>query len=275
MPHEHEHEHEEHTPHHDAPHHERKEYAGLAFTIGAKTLFFSGLILGLLVMGIPATFFATRASTGGTLGAPSYAPSAPTQPTNPGSAPKPGPVKPVSKDDHIRGDKNAKVTLIEYSDLECPFCARFHPTAKQLLDEYKGKVNWVYRHFPLSFHANAQKEAEASECAAELGGSDAYWKYVDAIFERTTSNGTGFALDKLAPLAKEIGLDEKKFKDCLDGGKMTARIQKDFSDGQSAGVDGTPGSILLTKSGKSALIPGAVPYDTLKSQLDQLLAQEK
>lgn len=270
MTHEHEHEHEEH-----APHHERKASGGLAFTIGAKTLFFSGLILGLLIMGIPATFFATRASTGGTLGAPSYAPGAPTQPIDPGSAPKPGPVKPVSKDDHIRGDKNAKVTLIEYSDLECPFCQRFHPTAKQLLDEYKGKVNWVYRHFPLSFHANAQKEAEASECAAELGGSDAYWKYVDTIFERTTANGTGFALDKLAPLAKEIGLDEKKFKDCLDSGKMAARIQKDFSDGQSAGVDGTPGSILLTKSGKSALIPGAVPYDTLKSQLDQLLAQEK
>ena len=266
----------EHESHDHAPHHAKKEQGGLTFTLGARSLFFGGFVLGLVVMAIPTTFFATRA---GTLGAPSapsaYAPT-PTPSGADAAAPQqPGPVKPVSKEDHVRGDANAKITLIEYSDLECPFCQRFHPTVKQLLEEYKGKVNWVYRHFPLSFHANAQKEAEASECAASLGGTDAYWKYIDAIFDRTTANGTGFALAALVPLAKEIGLDEKKFKDCLDSGKMAERIQKDFSEGQSAGVDGTPGTILITKSGKSVLVPGAVPYDMLKSQVDQLLAQEK
>lgn len=265
----------EHESHEHTPHHAKEEQGGVTFTLSARTLFFCGFILGLVVMAIPATFFATRASTTGS--APTAYAGAPTPLSAPGgtAAPTPGPVKPVSKDDHIRGDKNAKITLIEYSDLECPFCQRFHPTVRQLLDEYKGQVNWVYRHFPLSFHANAQKEAEASECAAELGGTDAYWKYIDTIFERTTSNGTGFALDKLVPLAKEVGLDEGKFKECLDSGKMAARIQKDFSEGQSAGVDGTPGNILLTKSGTSVVVPGAVPLEMLKSQVDQLLATEK
>ncbi|MBI4253246.1 thioredoxin domain-containing protein [Candidatus Uhrbacteria bacterium] len=272
-----EHESHEHGQHDHAPHHAKNEQGGITFTLSARTLFFAGLILGLLIMAIPATFFATRASTGSA--APSAAPFVAGAPDGGGAAPAPtappGPVKPVSKEDHVRGDANAKITLIEYSDLECPFCQRFHPTAKKALDEYKGKVNWVYRHFPLSFHANAQKEAEASECAAAVGGNDAYWKYIDTIFERTTANGTGFALDKLVPLAKELGIDEGKFRECLDGGKMAERVGKDFSEGQSAGVDGTPGNILLTKSGKSVIVPGAVPYETLKSQIDQLLAQEK
>lgn len=266
--------------HEHAPQHTHQGTQGVTLTLSARTLFFSGLILGLLVMAIPATFFATRALTSG--GAAAQAPTFAGTPDGSGApadagaqAAPPGPVKPVSKEDYVRGDKNAKVTLIEYSDYECPFCARFHPTAKKALDEYKGKVNWVYRHFPLSFHANAQKEAEAVECAGELGGSDAFWKYSDAIFERTTSNGTGFELDKLTPLAKEIGLDENKFKECLDSGRKAAKVQKDFTEGQSAGVDGTPGNILLTKSGKSVIVPGAVPYETLKSQIDQLLAQEK
>lgn len=273
-----EHELHEHAPHH--VHQSAQGTPGVTFTLSARTLFLSGLILGLLVMAIPATFFATRVSTGGVAvaQAPSLAgaPDGGGAPADAGAPAAPaGPVKPVSKEDYVRGDKNAKVTLIEYSDYECPFCARFHPTAKKVLDEYKGKVSWVYRHFPLSFHANAQKEAEAVECAGELGGSDAFWKYSDIIFERTTSNGTGFALDKLTPLAKEVGLDENKFKECLDSGRKAAKVQKDFTEGQSAGVDGTPGNILLTKSGKSVIVPGAVPYETLKSQIDQLLAQEK
>lgn len=273
-----EHESHEHTSHH--AHQSAQPAPGVTFTLSARTLFIAGLILGLLVMAIPATFFASRASTGGGAGvqAPALvgAPDGGAAPTDAGAPAAPaGPVKPVSKEDYVRGDKNAKVTLIEYSDYECPFCQRFHPTAKKAIDEYKGKVNWVYRHFPLSFHPNAQKEAEAVECAGELGGSDAFWKYTDAIFERSTVGGTGFALDKLTPLAKEIGLDENKFKECLDSGRKAAKVQKDFTEGQSAGVDGTPGNILLTKSGKSVIVPGAVPYEMLKSQIDQLLAQEK
>lgn len=258
-------------------HHPRKEahhQGTVSFTLSAKSLFVGGFILGLLVMAIPATFFATRAAPLAPSGGTAVAPLDGQAPANPTAAQPAGKVKPVSKDDHVRGDANASVTLIEYSDLECPFCKRFHPTVLQLMKEYEGKVKWVYRHFPLSFHANAQKEAEASECAASVGGNDAFWKYIDLIYDRTTSTGTGIALDQLVPMAKEIGVDEKKFKECLDGGKMAQRVQNDFNEGQAAGVDGTPGNILVAKDGTSVIIPGAVPYETLKSQVDQMLAKK-
>src|SRR5690349_16280049 len=94
--------------------------------------------------------------------------------------------------DHIYGNPDAPISLVEYSDFECPFCKRFHSTAKEIIDAYGGKVNWVYRHFPLSMHnPGAEKQAEASECVAQLGGNDAFWKYANAIYARTQSNGNG------------------------------------------------------------------------------------
>lgn len=187
-------------------------------------------------------------------------------------APTAGPVPKVEKDEHIRGNANAKLALIEYSDLECPFCKSFHPTVQKVLDTYKNDVMWVYRHYPLGFHANAQKEAEATECAAELGGNDAFWKYVDAIYERTTSNGIGFALDALVPLAKEQGLNDQKFKECLDTGKYTKKITDQMNAGTAAGVSGTPGSFVLNvKTGESQIVSGAVPFEQVKTTIDAML----
>ena len=196
---------------------------------------------------------------------------APTAPSNP-TAPTAGKIKPVSADEHVLGDINtAKVVMITYSDFECPFCKRFHPIFKQVYDAYKGSVALVYRHFPLSFHVNAQKEAEATECAAELGGNDAFWKFTDAIYDRTTSNGTGFALTKLVPLAGELGLDKVKFKTCLDSGKYAEKVQQDMAEGVEAGVNGTPGNILMTKNGTSKLLPGALPFEVFKQEIDPLV----
>jgi len=179
----------------------------------------------------------------------------------------------ITADDHVRGDRNAPIALVEYTDLECPFCKSFHPTTKQIVDEYKGKVMLVFRHFPLAFHANAQKEAEAAECASELGGNDAFWKYVDAIFDRTTSNGRGFSLDALVPLAGEIGLSQAKFQECLDSGKYTKKIQDEENAGAQAGVTGTPGNIILNvKTGETKLIPGALPFESFKTVIDEMLA---
>lgn len=177
----------------------------------------------------------------------------------------------VTDKDYYRGNKNAKVVLVEYSDLECPFCKSFHPTMQQVIKDYGNKVKWVYRHFPLAFHANAQKEAEAAECAGKLGGNDAFWKYTDAIFERTTSNGTGFALDKLTPLAKELGLNESSFKQCLDSGEMTKKVTDQMAKGSEEGVTGTPGTIVVDSKGEAQLIPGALPYDQVKTYIDNAL----
>ena len=184
-------------------------------------------------------------------------------------SPKPaGNVPPVTDKDHLRGNKDAEIVMVEYSDFECPFCQRFQSTMEQVLVEYGDQAAWVYRHYPLNFHANAQKEAEASECANELGGNEVFWRYTDTIFERTTSNGTGFALDKLTPLAQELGLNQIAFQECLDSGKYAQHVQDDMAGGQKAGVTGTPGTILITKDGKTQLISGALPFEQIKQAID-------
>lgn len=179
----------------------------------------------------------------------------------------------ASTRDHIYGNPNAKISLIEYSDFECPFCKRFHLTAKQLVDVSGGKVNWVYRHFPLAFHnPGAQKQAEASECANALGGNKAFWKYADAIYERTKSNGDGFPLNNLVPLAKEIGLDERIFQTCLESEKYMPRVKEDLIEGAQIGINGTPGNILLNnETGAVKLKMGTVPLATLQAGVEQLL----
>lgn len=182
-------------------------------------------------------------------------------------------VDPLSKTDHLRGNRNAPVLLIEYSDLECPFCKRFHPTAKQTVDSYGGKVAWVYRHFPIEqLHSKAPKESEAAECAAEIGGEDGFWKFIDKVYEVTPSNN-GLDPAELPKIAAQVGLDSGKFKSCLDAGQMAAKVQSQYQSGTKAGITGTPGNILLnTKTGKTKLIPGAVPYDSLKTDIDNLLS---
>jgi protein-disulfide isomerase len=228
---------------------------GLVTGIGATAL----LVLGFSVFGGKLTKSVAAANTNTTT-------------TNTDTtAPTYGNVKAVSKDDYIRGDKNAKVTLVEYSDLECPFCKSFHPTSTKILNDYKGKVNLVFRHFPLSFHANAPKEAQAALCVASLGGSEKYFSFIDKIFERTTSNGTGFSLTALGPLAKEVGVNQAKFQDCLDSGKMQARVSAEEADGQQAGATGTP-TTFVVKDGKTVTaIPGAYSYDQVKAIIDQAI----
>jgi protein-disulfide isomerase len=182
-------------------------------------------------------------------------------------------VRRVSARDHVYGNPNAPISLIEYSDYECPFCKSFHSTAKELVKIYEGKVNWVYRHFPLPFHnPGAQKQAEASECANELGGNEAFWKYTDAIYERTKSNGKGFPLSDLVPLATEHGLDEKRFTQCLENGKYERRVKEDIEEGAQIGITGTPANILLNnKTGEVVLKAGAQPLDAFKPDIAKML----
>lgn len=192
------------------------------------------------------------------------------------SAPKEVKVEPVTDADHIRGNKNAKVIIIDYSDTECPFCKNFHNTLKQVFDEY-GKDNtvaWVYRHFPLDIHKRAPKEAEATECAAELGGSDGFWKYIDEVYKTTTSNDT---LDpaQLPVIAARVGLDKAAFTTCLESGKYKAKIDKEYAAARQAGANGTPYTVIIANGETIPLVDeqgrgyGALPYASLKTIIDQ------
>lgn len=182
---------------------------------------------------------------------------------------------PVTADDHILGDPNAPIVIVEYSDTECPFCKTFHGTMDKIMNEYgkDGRVAWVYRHFPLDqIHPKADKEAEATECAAELGGNDAFWKYLNRIFEITPSNNQ-LDLAKLPEMAVEIGLDKTKFETCLASGKYAAKVESMFQSGVVAGVRGTPHSIIVTnKDGSKYPLEGAQSYQVIKTVIEAGLA---
>ncbi len=188
-------------------------------------------------------------------------------------APSPVTVDPVTDKDFIRGDKKSRIVLIEYSDFECPFCKSFHPTAKQVVDTYKGQVAWVYRNFPLEqIHPKARKLAETGECVAEMGGTEAFWKYADKIYNLPSVSS--FDMATLPDFAADLGIDKTKFKDCIDSGRLAKLVEADYQSGIKAGVNGTPGNILLdTKTGKTQMIPGAVPFEQLKQAIDGMLSQ--
>ncbi len=182
-------------------------------------------------------------------------------------------MRPVSADDHILGNPSAQVLMVEYSDTECPFCKAFQPTLQRIMDEYgkDGKVAWVYRHFPIAeLHSKAPKEAEALECANELGGADAFWKYENLIYATTNSNNSLDA-GQLPIMAGKIGLDVGKFNSCLSSGKYAAKVQADYEDAIKAGGRGTPNTILVSKDGTKVDIMGNQPYEVVKADIDALL----
>jgi len=128
----------------------------------------------------------------------------------------------VSAEDHVKGSRNAQVFLIEYSDFECPFCQRFHPTAQQVVDEYDGQVAWVYRHFPLrTIHPKAEAAAQASECAAEQGGDEGFWAFTDVLFSDPTM------LSDLGSAATKAGLNAASLQACVDSEKYKDRVERE------------------------------------------------
>jgi protein-disulfide isomerase len=189
-----------------------------------------------------------------------------------------GPVKVSIDDDPIMGKKDAKLTIIDFSDYECPFCKRyFDDTFSQIKKEYidTGKIKYVYRDLPLSFHANAHKEAQAAECAREQGGDAVYYKYHDEIFKRTTSNGTGLALDQLSVIANDLGLNGDALQKCLDSEKYKAEVDKDLADAATVGANGTP-TFFIGKSTANGIIEGArivgaQPFSAFQAEIDKLL----
>lgn len=183
-------------------------------------------------------------------------------------------VAPVTESDHIRGNPNAPIVLVEYSDYDCPFCKNFHETMQQVMAEYgvDGQVAWVYRHFPLQqLHPNAPKIAEASECVAELGGNDAFWTFTDLVFsERGTNDPTD--ISRLPEFAETAGIDRGQFDLCFNSGKHRDTIEADFNEALAAGGRGTPYTIAIVGD-QQGVISGAQPYESIKASIDTWLAQ--
>jgi protein-disulfide isomerase len=199
-------------------------------------------------------------------------------PTNPNEPTQEITVRPVDGTDHILGNPNAPIKIVEYSDTECPFCKSFHATMKQVMDTYgrDGKVAWVYRHFPLykgsqPLHPKAGKQAEATECANELGGNDAFWKYLDRVYEITPSNN-GLRDEQLPEIAQFAGVDVAAFNTCLASGKYADKISKDYDEALAAGAQGTPYSLIITEDNPPIPLEGAQPFSAVKTIIDTILA---
>jgi protein-disulfide isomerase len=180
-----------------------------------------------------------------------------------------GDIREIGRDDYVRGAADPKVTIVEYSDTECPFCKNFHATVAKVAEEYPNDVSWVYRHFPLDqLHSKARKEAEATECAGEQGK---FWEMLDLIYEVTPSND-GLDLAQLPQLARQAGVANiGEFNSCLESGKYSDKVASDLADAQAAGGRGTPYSVLIGPDGSKTPMSGAQPYESVKAKIDELL----
>lgn len=166
----------------------------------------------------------------------------------------------------ILGNKDAKVTIVEFSDFQCPFCKSFFQnTFPEILKKYidTGKIRLVFQNLPLPFHINAEKAAEAGECANRQGK---FWDYHDLLFINSQSDGTGLDTASLKKYANQLGLDTQKFNQCLDNGEAAAIVKADQTNGQNNGVSGTPTFFI-----NGTKILGAQPMATFTQVIDGLL----
>ncbi len=173
-------------------------------------------------------------------------------------------------DDISKGSKDAPIVVVEFSDFQCPFCAKFYSqTLSQIEKDYveTGKVQFVYRDYPLSnIHPYAQKAAESAECARDQGK---FWEYHNLLFE----NQAVLSDSSLKQFASNLGLDSTQFNECLDSGKYYDETQKDLKDGTTIGIRGTPGFAVGKRGETAQFISGARPYSSFKEVFDLLLNQ--
>jgi protein-disulfide isomerase len=177
-------------------------------------------------------------------------------------------VRPVDETDHIKGSPDAPIKIVEYSDFECPFCKRFHDTMNEVMDKYgdSGEVAWVFRQFPLEqLHpVKAQAVAVATECAAEQGGNDAFWKFADGYFDVTLTNNRTDIETVIPQLVQEIGLDQEAFQACFESGKYDDHIAADIQNAVDTGGRGTPWSVMIGPDGTTYPINGAQPLAAIE-----------
>lgn len=204
------------------------------------------------------------------------APSA--EPTDPAPQPAPAPANKIAMNElesfyegaYIDGNEDAPVTVIEFSDVECPFCQRHtnNGTLDQVKEKYWDDVNVVYAHFPLSMHPHAQKAGEALECVWDIAWGDAFWSYKAAVYAKWGKP----TLDVLEATAEEEGLDVEAVMDCVSEGTFAQKVKDQMAFGRKLGVTGTPGNIVMNnENGEYTKVSGAVPAGAFDGPISELL----
>ncbi|MCL4382497.1 MAG: DsbA family protein [Patescibacteria group bacterium] len=160
-----------------------------------------------------------------------------------------------------KGSSQAKVTIVEFSDFQCPYCGKVQETLKKIFETYPNKVKLVFRNYPLPFHENAEPAAQASLCANEQGK---FWEFHDKLF----ANQEKLTVTDLKQYAANLGVDANKFNSCLDSGKYKETVQKDIKDGGAVGVSGTPAIFINGRA-----VTGAQPFENFKKIIDEELAK--
>ena len=167
--------------------------------------------------------------------------------------------------DHIRGNLSASISVVEFSDFECPFCARLHPTLARIVKE-NNDVKWIYRHFPLSsIHSRALSAARASECIARLGGNDNFWEFTDAAFQNQRRLGNSW----YRGMAASFGIGSEEFENCMDDKSIAQDVKNDLNEATKSGGRGTPFVVVVSPSGRITTFSGALPYDSIANIIQE------
>lgn len=193
-------------------------------------------------------------------GAIFFAPSAPPNTAVAETAPSPAEqLTDVTRSGEARnlyGNPDALTTIVEFSDFECPFCARLHPTLKRIVDESDGGINWEYRHLPLTSHPLAEPAAVASECVARYAGNAAFWQFTDTLF-RTMQHSR----DNYRTLALGTGVSEADYDSCVETNETLEIVRDDTATARRLGGTGTPFNVIVFADGSTRPVSGALPYE--------------
>lgn len=172
--------------------------------------------------------------------------------------------------DWVYGNSSARVSIVEFSDFECPYCSRVHPTIKQIVDESDGQINWHYRHFPLPSHKNAELAAAVSECVGRLGGNEKFWLFADEVFANQRNVNETY----LKAAAGEVGIATDDLSACLNDESIRSQIALDLATVRALGGSGTPFSVIVNEDGAVTPVRGALGYDSWLSLLNKGLDNE-
>lgn len=176
---------------------------------------------------------------------------------------------------HIYGEEDARFTLVGFSDMECPFCKRFHAVPKEVVDASKGRVNWEWKHLPLPSHNPvAAVEAQASECVAELMGNRAFWVFIHQVFDETKGNGQGAG--DLISLASNIGVDPDQFAGCMKDGRHAEKVSEDLQLATQMNVNSTPVTFVVDNhTGKQVMLRGLRNPESIATTIQRLLKEQQ